>query len=150
MGDRRIRVPKDKEKIVNLLYKRESKTGVFNLKAEIITFAAALGYSKNRRIPFDDSSEQIRQDVFENNGYDIVINLIAIADSRDPIILRSSDFDENRRITIFEEYANGGLQILEEELLGKGNPLEHLLLMINKERYADEITQDEIGLDKFL
>jgi len=41
-------------------------------------------------------------------------------------------------------------QILEEKLLGKGNPLEHLLLMINKERYADEITQDEIGLDKFL
>mgnify|MGYP000903926123 CR=1 FL=1 len=150
MGDRRIRVPKNKEKIINILFKGESRTGVFITKAELITFAATLGYKYENRIPFDDSLDPIRQDVFERHGCDTVINLIAIADSKDPIILRSSDIDEDRRITIFEEYANGGLEILQEELRGKGNPLEHLLLMINKERCADDINEEEFGLDRFL
>lgn len=150
MGDRRIRIPKDKEKLINMLLKGESETGVFNLKAEIITFAATLGYKNEKRIPFEDSLDPIRQDVFERHGYDTVINLIAIGDSKDPIILRSSDFDEDRRITIFEEYANGGLEILQEELRGSGNPLEHLLLMINKERYVEENNVEEFDLNRFL
>lgn len=150
MGDRRVRVPKDKEKIIDLLFKGESETGVFNLRAEILTFAATLGYKNGKRIPFEDSLDPIRQEVFIRHGYDTVINLIAIGDSKDPIILRSSDIDEDRRMTIFEEYVNGGLEILQEELRGSGNPLEHLLLMINKERYVEENNEDDFGLSRFL
>ncbi len=37
------------------------------------------------------------------------------------------------RAYIFESYANGGLEFLQQQLHGKTDPLDHLLLVINQE-----------------
>lgn len=151
MADRRVRVPSNREDIINKLVKSDSDNGPFNLRADLITFAAVIGLKEKRRIPFSESLEPIRQDVFNRHGYDTVINLIGVAETNDPMILANSEAEENKRITIFEEYANGGLEYLQNELRGAVDPLEHLLLLINQERKEEsEDDEDEFGLSRFL
>lgn len=149
MTDRRVRIPKDKENIINRLLKSENNKGIFNLKADLITFAASIGFKYGRRISFTDSFEPIRQDVFERQGYDTVINLIAVSAMNDPKVLMNTDTAELMRITIFEEYANGGLEVLNEELKGAVSILDHLLLMIKNES-IQENDEDDFLLSKFL
>lgn len=151
MPDRRVKVPASKEDIIKQLVKSESTRGPFNLRADVLTFAAVLGLKEKKRIPFTESLEPIRQDVFNRNGYDTVINLIAVAETNDPKILLISEEEEDLRITIFEEYANGGLEYLLGELRGAVDPLEHLLLLISQERtQRDESGEEELGLSRFL
>lgn len=139
MADRRVRVPKDKEALIAKLTRSDdSANGVFQTKADLLTFAAVLAYSKKKTgIPFETTSEPIRQEVFQRSGYDTVINLLALATSRDPRCLANDDEAEELRVTIFEEYANAGLEFLRHELQGVDDPLDHLLLLIDQERRQD-------------
>lgn len=150
MADIRVRIPKDKEDIITKLFKGENSKGIYNLKADIITFAASIGYKNNKRLPFTEALENpIRQDVFERQGYDTVINLIAIGETKDPKVLMNTDEAYKNRITIFEEFANGGLEILREELKGTVDILERILLMIKNEKDKED-ESDEFVLSRFL
>jgi len=150
MSDKRIRIPKDKEHIIDRLLKGENDKGVFNLKADVMIFAASIGYKNNHKIPFSETMEPIRQEVFESHGYDTVINLLAIGSTKDPKVLMNSDEAEQTRLSLFEEYANGGLEILSEELRGTVNILEHILLMMKTENSTETESEDEFILSRFL
>lgn len=153
MADRRIRIPKDKSDIIKRLVRGESSDGPFRTKADLMTFAASLGFSKNNKIPFSDTQDDpIRQDVFNRQGYDTIINLVALADSKNPQVLMKTDEAENEKITIFEEYANGGLSILRNEIQGTPNPISQILLLINQEREQQDKDGEtnEFDLTRFL
>lgn len=151
MADRRIRPPKDKEALIVRLTKTDdaSSEGIFQTRAHLMTFAAIYGFSKQRRIPFADSLEPIRHDVFARHGHDTIINLLALAETEDPRCLAQNDEAEHVRATIFEEYANGGLDQLRGELQGVDLPLEHLMLMIQQEQ-KPEGDPGEFDLSRFL
>lgn len=150
MADRRIRLPKDKESlIVKLTRSDDPSTGIFQTRAHLTTFAAVFGFSKGRRISFNDFLEPIRLEVFERQGYDTIINLLALAETKDPRCLAQNDEAENLRATIFEEYANGGLDILQRELHGVDDPLHHLLLMIQAEHQKED-SSDQFDLFAFV
>ncbi|MGL6340243.1 MAG: DNA phosphorothioation-associated protein 4, partial [Waterburya sp.] len=57
---------------------------------------------------------------------------------------------EAQRILIFEEYANGGLVKLKNELRGAVDFTERLLLILNTERFAPEVDEQEFDLSRFL
>lgn len=150
MADRRVRVPKDKEAIiVKLTRNDDSNGGAFLTRADLMTFAAVIGYNKGSRVPLTDWLEPIRQEVFARSGHDTVINLLALATTRDPKSLASNDEAEDLRISIFEEYANGGLESLRNELQGVDDPMEHLLLLIDQQR-KNEKGPGEFDLSDFL
>ena len=136
MIDRRVRYPKDKADFVGkLVYSDESKTAPFKQKSDVLAFAAALGLKKDRKTPLGNSfAEPIRLGVFEGQGYDILINLIALHEKEDPKLLSNSPADVEHRVSIFEEYANGGLEILMQELSGAVDITETILLLVNSER----------------
>jgi len=136
MSDRRIRIPKDKAEIVKRLKLdlTENRNGVFNQYSDILVFAAMLGYNRGTFIPFEGSlMDPIRWNVFLRSGTDKIFYLLALVHDGKPDNLGTSDECEDLRITIFEGYANGGLSVLESELHGKSDPLDHLLLMIINE-----------------
>lgn len=133
--DRRIRVPKDKSDLIDKLVRGEEyPNGPFRLRADVLSFAAMYGFRRGRRAQIEESLEPIRQDVFERSGQDQLINLLALAATKDPSCLANSAEAVQARITVFEEYANGGLELLRQELHGLDDPLDRLLLLIEQER----------------
>lgn len=102
---------------------------------ELLCFAALLGYSEKRRLPLDKEKgvEDVSYQQFERGDAEDLIYLIALAETRDPEILK--DGEESRCAEIFEEYANGGLQIIRESMLrGGGEYPDRDILELIKER----------------
>lgn len=135
MAERRIGYAKDKGEIIKRLLNTEDGNGPFKLIADVLVFAAALGLKRNRRAPLGESqAEPIRQDVFDRQGYDTMMNLLALHCAEGPEVLADSDGMIEQRAIIFEEFANGGLEVLQDELRGALNSLETTILLISAER----------------
>lgn len=135
MIERRISYSKDKVEIIRRLQAGEDSAGPFGLIVDVLVFAAALGLRRDRRSRLSEPlAEPIRQSVFERQGYDTMMNLLALhADSR-PHVLADSDAAVNARAQAFEEFANGGLELLQEELRGASDVLETIVLLVSSER----------------
>jgi dnd system-associated protein 4 len=131
MADIRIKVAKDKAKLVKALRAGEGSTGPFQTYADVVTFAAAFGFSKKNRVPFEQASRRdpdpIPGDQFKNRG---LMDLIAIAETQSPNILSSGDEQIQEKARIFEEYANGGFELLEGKFSGAGDISKQMLLFI--------------------
>lgn len=155
MGATRIRVAKDKADLVKSLVASEGTTGPFQTYADAMAFAAALGAKRKKRSPLGTISNKepgpIALEVFVSRGYDVVFKLLAIAEMKDAKILSIfDDKSEEQRLQIFEEYANGGFEILRDELRGAVDYSERILLIMNAERFKQESTQEDFDLSRFL
>lgn len=151
----RVRVAKDKAELVQGLLETKESGGPFQTFADIIAFAASLGAKQKKRQPLSEISNKepapISLDVFISRGYEWLIQLLAISSTNDPQILSLYDHEaERKRIVIFEEYANGGLEILRNELKGSADYTERILLIMSQERFGENISQQEFDLTKFL
>lgn len=151
----RIRIAKDKAELVKALTIGEKSNGPFQAYADAIAFAAALGAKRKKRVTLGEISKKevtpIGMEIFISRGYDLVIKLLAIAETKDTKILAPTDADaEENRIQIFEEYANGGLEILQEEMRGAVDYTERLLLMLISEREKQQQPEGEFDLSRFL
>jgi dnd system-associated protein 4 len=85
---------------------------VFDTYMELLCFAACLGHSRSLSVSFENSAEPVPWHIFENSGKDSVVNLVAAVASEDFAIVGTDRFSD--KLKVFEEYANGGLQILSE------------------------------------
>lgn len=104
---------------------------------ELLCFAALLGFSEQRRLPLDRSQgvEDISYQQFERGDAENLIFLIALAETSDADVLREGE--ESRCAEIFEEYANGGLAIIKDQLLRAGGeyPDRALMSLLAERRY---------------
>lgn len=151
----RIRVAKDKAELVKDLTSSDGGTGPFNTFADVIVFAAALGAKHKRRVALGEISKRepspIRIEYFASMGNDILIKLLAINETKDIKTLSLNEEEyERQRNSIFEEYANGGLEILQNELRGSVDYAERILLFLSYERTNTEQQEEEFDLTKFL
>lgn len=150
----RIKIAKDKADLVKSLVNTKETTGAFQTYADAIAFAASLGAKYNKRLPLPEISKEpapISLEIFISRGYDWLIKLLAIYENQDLKILAVDDRDtEDKRSLIFEEYANGGLEKLRDELKGTVDYTERLLLIINQERFPSRSNDEEFDLSKFL
>ncbi|AFZ23640.1 dnd system-associated protein 4 [Cylindrospermum stagnale PCC 7417] len=151
----RIRVAKDKAYLVKDLTASSGGTGLFQTFADVIVFAAALGAKHKKREPLGEISKRepapIRLEVFATMGHDVVIKLLGINETKDIKIfsLNEEEYDIERN-HIFEEYANGGLEILQTELRGAVDYSERILLFLSYEKTNTEQQDEEFDLTKFL
>ncbi len=154
MGANRIRVAKDKADLVKALVDSGSTTGPFQTYADVMVFAAALGAKRKKRSPLGTITKEpspIALEVFISRGYDLVFKLLAIRETKDPKIISLLDeTSEEKRSHIFEEYANGGLEILRDELRGAVDYSERILLILSAERFKEESSEDGFDLSRFL
>lgn len=86
MNDNRIKVAKDKAELVKALTSFDGTTGLFRNYTDVVTFAAALGVKRKKRVPLGEISKRepgpIEQEYFGTKGYDIVIKLLALSTLR--------------------------------------------------------------------
>jgi len=155
MSANRVRVAKDKADLVKALTLGNDTTGPFQTYADAIAFAAALGAKRKKRVVLAELSKKepgaIAQEIFITRGYDRLIKLLAIGETKDIKILSPSDAEaEEKCLQIFEEYANGGLEILQDELRGAVDYTERLLLIMISERDKENQPQGEFNLSRFM
>lgn len=116
---------------------------VFPTIRELLCFAALLGYSEKRRVPLDRAKgvEDVSYQQFERGDAEDLIYLIALADTKNPEVLK--DGEEDKCAAIFEEYANGGLQIMRDAMLRSGGeyPDRDVLELLKDRGYL--IVEDE-------
>ncbi len=151
----RIRVAKDKADLVKALTSSDGATGPFQTYADAIVFDAALGGKHKKRVPLGEISKRepspIRLEYFATMGHDWVIKLLGITETQDIKILSLNEEEyEAKRNHIFEEYANGGLEILQNELRGSVDYSERILLFLSYERTSKKQQDEEFDLTKFL
>lgn len=151
----RIRVAKDKAELVKSLTSADGGTGPFQTFADVIVFAAALGVKYKKRVPLGEISKRepspIRLEYFATMGHDMLIKLLGITETHDIVILSPYEEEyEKQRNGIFEEYANGGLEILQNELRGAVDYSERILLFLSYERANNPKEEEEFDLTKFL
>jgi dnd system-associated protein 4 len=150
MAANRIRVAKDKAELVKALLASKDTTGPFQTYVEVMVFAAALGIKYKKRIPLGEISKRepspIPQENFASLGHDLIIKLLGMTEIQDINILSSREEEyEDQRTQIFEEYANGGLEILQNELRGAVDYSERLLLVLISERGNKEHSEEELS-----
>lgn len=151
MADRRISISKDKSDFVKELLLDEDRKGLFKYQVDALAFAAVLGANRNRRVPLGETTkEPIRQDVFIRQGYDTLFNLLSVFATSDPKVLADTDEMDDKRATIFEEFSNGGLEILKEEVKGSLDYLDAILLMIAEQRRKLKGEEEELDIGKIL
>jgi dnd system-associated protein 4 len=90
---------------------------------DILLFAAAVGFRTRRRAPFTAAAgDPIRYEVLTVPAYsEALINMIAANVAKDdPEIMDDKRLEE--RAKIFEEYANGGLECIQEQVNVRHQP----------------------------
>jgi len=122
------------------------KKEVFPTFRELMTFAAALGFDQGRSLTVDGPSKEIESRILENHPPTVeMIDLIALAETKDSMILL--DGKENDRLDIFERYANGGLEVLGEWLIGSKdlwNPDQIVISRLRDEGYLPDPSRPEV------
>jgi len=143
MADIRVRIAKDKTDLVKRLVPAPNKAGhaPFRSYAAAIAFAAAYGAMNNNLSPIDTRSseiEPIRSHIFRNQDLYSLIELLALYRYNDPKILASTAEAEEIRMKTFEEYANGGFELLLNKCGGTVDILDAILLLIRKTEKRDD------------
>ena len=139
---RRIKPPKQHDAFIETLV----NDGVFETKQAAMMFAAAVGYRFGSRKPLDSGGEGIRWNIFEKNRDEAFINALALAVKKDLAVL-DPDAPQNEELaTIFEEYAAGGFEYLEQYIRETpGDVLENLLAIVQQCRTSQ--AQTPVGLE---
>jgi dnd system-associated protein 4 len=124
--------------------------GKFPTFRDVLLFAAAVGFRKDRRVAFTASSgDPIRYEVLTAPGFsDTLINMIAANVIDDPEIMDGTRVEE--RIKIFEEYANGGLEYMQEQVNVRHQPAALLVIDLVTEALSEAGGARPVSVDELL
>lgn len=131
VGMKRIHRATDKKRIIDLL--TSDGTAAFREIWRLLLFSAALGFKNGRREPLKnvESGEAIRQELFGNcPAWPGILYLIGLVETGGTEVLMATEESEDRRLKAFEEYANGGLAILDDNFKAGNCNLDSLLNFI--------------------
>jgi len=145
VGMKRIQRASDKEEIIKALM--SDQVGVFKEIWKLLLFAAQVGVKNNSRTPLKavDPGKGIDQTTFGNcPAWPGVLYLMALAETQKSESLSGSQDAEDERVAVFQEYANGGLAILQDFFAGRPIDLDGLLAFIEtqKEESAGRLDLD--------
>ena len=122
----------DKKEVVDKLL--ASNGGAFPQIWQIMIFAACLGVKIKRKevLGDTDSSVAIPPSVLANNcrSWPGLLYLINIVETSDPNVLNSDESADEARMKILEEYANGGLAFMRENLETKEYSLDSVCQLL--------------------
>lgn len=134
-GMKRIQRANDKEEIIKSLL--SDQVGVFKEIWKLLLFAAQVGMRNDKRLPLKavDAGKGIDQSTFGNcPAWPGVLYLMTLAETQKSDCLSGSEKAEDDRVSVFQEYANGGLELLRDFFAGRPLDLDGLLAFIETQR----------------
>lgn len=142
-GIKRVHRATDKEEIIKLM--TSEQLGVFKEIWRLLMFAAQVGYQNARREPLRviDTGKGIDQSTFGNSpAWPGVVFLISLADAGAADVLGGSPENEEIRLAAFQEYANGGLAVLQEFFSSRPANMDGLIDFIDIQRMSPRAPPD--------
>lgn len=130
-GIKRIHRAVEKEELIRTL--TSDQVGVFKEIWKLLLFAAQIGISNSRREPLKaiDSGKGIDQSTFGNcSSWPGIMYLMSLVETGKSEILSGTPEAEDGKITIFQEYANGGLSVMQDFFKDRTLDLDSLLAFI--------------------
>ena len=137
----RVRRPKEFEEFMSEL-RDDEKNKVFDSYKNCILFCAALcaKQGKNFKESFNESAEPIMLAIFHGEYDKAFINALAIFDTDDAMVI--SPDREEERIKILEQYACGGLRILQGELFKDISAEKQIIALLKRDILPENIIND--------
>lgn len=127
----RVQISEDKADFIKSLKDSDSSNSPFQTYADILQFAAMIGFYNDRRITLGRFSRKDPDAVPQDQLRDkFIIDLVAITESQDLSYLQQDNNADWLRTEIFQEYVNGGLEILMHRLTGSVDYTDILLLIL--------------------
>ncbi|MFO1432245.1 MAG: DNA phosphorothioation-associated protein 4 [Candidatus Competibacteraceae bacterium] len=142
---KRIHRASDKEEIIKSLM--ADQIGIFKEFWRLLLFAAQIGMKNGKQEPLKsiDSGKGIDQSTFGNcPAWPGVLYLMSLVESESTNALSGSPEAEDQRISTFQEYANGGLSILQDFFSDRLLDLDGLLAFIETQ---NEKNTNSLDLD---
>lgn len=134
-GMKRIQRANDKEEIIKALM--SDQVSVFKEIWKLLLFAAQVGMRNDKRLPLKavDAGKGIDQGTFGNcPAWPGVLYLMTLVETQNSNCLSGSAEAEDERVSVFQEYANGGLEIMKDFFAGRPLDLDGLLAFIEIQR----------------
>jgi dnd system-associated protein 4 len=145
--DIRVRRPQEHEALLNEL----RDEGAFPTFRDALLFAAALGCRFERKVSFTTAAgDPIRYETLTSPTFaEALINMIAATASEgDPEIMDNSRLEE--RISLFEAYANGGLEYIQEQVNTRRQPALLVVQALVTEALAKGGGAEPLSVDELL
>ncbi|MPY33417.1 hypothetical protein FNH09_19770 [Streptomyces adustus] len=145
--DVRARRPQQHEA---LMIELQEEAG-FAYYRDILLFAAALGFRHNRHAPVTAThGDPIRYETLTSPAFsEALINMIAanvITD--DPEIMDAARIEQ--RINIFETYANGGLEFIQEQVNIRSQPAARVVIDLVAEAFSESSGAKPASIEELL
>jgi dnd system-associated protein 4 len=145
-GEVRVRRPQHHEKLLIEL----KDEAAFATIRDVLLLAAAVGAHVDRRVPFTGTGEPIRYETLKEPAFsETLINMIAAKEVEDdPEVMDSSRTAE--RVRIFEEYANGGLEYIQEQVNVRHEPANLVVIGLVTEALASSGGAEAASVEELL
>lgn len=144
-GDVRVRRPQQYEALM-LELRQEAAFATYR---DVLLFAAAVGSYIQRPVPFTNSGEPIRYETLKEPMFsETLINMIAANEVDDPEIMDITR--ANERVRIFEEYANGGLEYIQEQVNVRHEPANLVVISLVTEALARSGSAEAVSVEELL
>lgn len=146
-GDVRVRRPNQHEALIIEL----RDDAAFSTIRDTLLFAAAVGVRMARRVAFTAvGGDPIRYETLTGPTFsDALISMLAAKEAPDdPEILDSSRLEE--RVRIFEEFANGGLEYVQEQVNIRHQPASQVVIALATEALAEDAGAEPASIDELL
>jgi dnd system-associated protein 4 len=145
--DHTIYWPEKYETVVEFLkngHSTESSShSLYTLNVEVLVLAACVGLVANEKGKVPPEKKEIALSTFSSQGLAFYLYLIpmlsqTLGDSEPDLDMLRNEDGESRAIEIFESYAAGGLQILNDELITGGLKSPYLFIKDLSLKYASD------------
>lgn len=147
-GPKRIMRSSDKEEFIQEIM--SDRVGVFKEIWRLLLFAAQIGIKCDRRESLQsvESGKGIDQATFGNSSaWPGILYLMNIAVEEGSEILGSNADSDDRRVTLFQEFANGGLAVMEEFFKNRTIDLEGVIAFIDRYQSSESTSVGVADLD---
>jgi dnd system-associated protein 4 len=126
---KRIQRANDKEELIKEL--TSERVGVFKEIWKLLVFAALVGIKNDVRLPLKavEPGKGIDQSTFGNgSSWPGLLYLITLVETEKSESLADSQTADDERVAVFQEYANGGLKVMQDFFTGRPIDLDGLLV----------------------
>lgn len=130
------------------------QTSLFRFNKDLMVFAAMLGYHYGIKKPLSSDTIQIVLGTYHSTEDDGFIYLLALIEKRDAKYLKNENLSE--AIKIFEEYCNGGLDLLQDWFASNPADIEKIdtleqkvlaYLQTRQQNHLNHINNDELEIE---